>query len=360
MSALNAAAALGALLAEAPEWLPAVTSWEIAEDGDSWILCGSLPDSFGEGRAAKVFGLVAGEHGVEVDDDGRTMKVLLTREDTRMQLYYFRPITGWVVPERCATCPTELGAPDVKFVRLGEGPDAPVICVACRDRMHAAWTTPAGSAPMVVNTVEGTVWTRREQTRGGEPLYAPQERPVCPAFVMATYTELAEHGIAGEADALPMPVGTGPRTSLAALLGDAKPASDSLLHQLAESVRDRLAHEHPKWEDLFCLNLTSFMGERMGPVLRRLIDAEARVAELKAELSVDRLTALFAPTQVPVGVEPPARTTDAWQQAVHHIKGTGCDVCHGRMRLPELCPEGQRLSLAAAASMFGSSSGGAR
>ncbi|MFZ3558131.1 hypothetical protein [Streptomyces sp. BH055] len=69
---------------------------------------------------------------------------------------------------------------------------------------------------------------------------------------------------------------------IAAFLGDAKPASDGLLRQLAASVRDRLGHEHPTWEDLYCLNLTSYMGERMGPVLRRLIDAEARVAELEA------------------------------------------------------------------------------
>ncbi|MCG0066258.1 hypothetical protein L0F81_23700 [Streptomyces tricolor] len=69
---------------------------------------------------------------------------------------------------------------------------------------------------------------------------------------------------------------------LAKLIGDAKPATTRLLEQLAESIRDRREHEHPTWEDLYCLNLVSFMGERMGPVLRRLVDAEARVAELEA------------------------------------------------------------------------------
>jgi hypothetical protein len=153
------------------------------------------------------------------------------------------------------------------------------------------------SAPLVVNTVGGTVWTRRPVKRDGVDLYAPQKCAVCPEFVMATYAELAEHGIAGESFALPMPVGTGAQAGLAELLGDAKPASDGLLRQLAESVRDRLGHEHPTREDLYCLNLTSYMGERMGPVLRRLLDAEARVAELEAARSADKLTALLAPTQ---------------------------------------------------------------
>ncbi|MFH9403318.1 hypothetical protein ACH4JS_26735 [Streptomyces sp. NPDC017638] len=73
------------------------------------------------------------------------------------------------------------------------------------------------------------------------------------------------------------------RAQLAELIGDAQPATSRLLEQLAESVRDRREHDHPTWEDLYCLNLVSWMGERMGPVLRRLLDAEARVAELEAE-----------------------------------------------------------------------------
>ncbi|MCZ0207938.1 hypothetical protein OZK63_21230 [Streptomyces sp. UMAF16] len=64
------------------------------------------------------------------------------------------------------------------------------------------------------------------------------------------------------------------RAQLAELIGDAQPATNRLLEQLAESVRDRREHEHPKWEDLYCLNLGLFMGERMAPVLRRLLNAE--------------------------------------------------------------------------------------
>ncbi len=66
------------------------------------------------------------------------------------------------------------------------------------------------SAPLVVNTKDGTCWTRREATRGGESLYAPEKCGQCPEFVMATLTELAEHGIVGSADALPMPTGPEP------------------------------------------------------------------------------------------------------------------------------------------------------
>lgn len=63
------------------------------------------------------------------------------------------------------------------------------------------------SAPLVVNTVEGAVWTRREATRDGQALYALAGCERCPELAMATYAELAEHGIAGTADALPVPVG---------------------------------------------------------------------------------------------------------------------------------------------------------
>ncbi|WP_309049276.1 hypothetical protein [Streptomyces sp.] len=75
------------------------------------------------------------------------------------------------------------------------------------------------------------------------------------------------------------------RAAIAGLIGDAKPATGDLLKRLAASVRDRREHEHPTWEDLFCLNLVSWMGERMAPVLRRLLDAETRVGELEADLA---------------------------------------------------------------------------
>lgn len=67
------------------------------------------------------------------------------------------------------------------------------------------------SAPLVVNTTDGMVWTLREGTRDGFPLYAPKKCGQCPEFVMATYAELEEHGIVGSAVVLPMPVVPEPR-----------------------------------------------------------------------------------------------------------------------------------------------------
>lgn len=79
------------------------------------------------------------------------------------------------------------------------------------------------SAPLVVNTVEGTVWTLRPETRDGQALYAPEKCGQCPVFVMATYAELAVHGIAGSADVLPVPVGPEPRELFLALYDGVEP-----------------------------------------------------------------------------------------------------------------------------------------
>ncbi|MEU5668985.1 hypothetical protein ABZ749_01180 [Micromonospora sp. NPDC047753] len=66
-------------------------------------------------------------------------------------------------------------------------------------------------------------------------------------------------------------------------------ATDELIASLWRTLAERVDHEHPaKGGDLFCLNLTSFMGERMGPVLARLRAAESKVEELTAELAKAR------------------------------------------------------------------------
>ncbi|MFG2734435.1 hypothetical protein ACGFX7_06390 [Streptomyces harbinensis] len=72
-----------------------------------------------------------------------------------------------------------------------------------------------------------------------------------------------------------------------ALLGpEQRPATDELLLSLAESVRDRREHQHPTGpqEDLFCGNLAGWAGERMGAVLARLADAEAKAGLLGEKL----------------------------------------------------------------------------
>ncbi|GHA28957.1 hypothetical protein GCM10010372_31060 [Streptomyces tauricus] len=94
-----------------------------------------------------------------------------------------------------------------------------------------------------------------------------------------------------ELGAIPVPGGDATpltpeqRAKLSEQLGDAKPATTGLLLGFGDAVRNRCEHEHPTWEDLYCMNLSSYMGERMAPVLRRLLDAEAeieRLSELEA------------------------------------------------------------------------------
>jgi hypothetical protein len=93
-----------------------------------------------------------------------------------------------------------------------------------------------------------------------------------------------------EIGALPMPIGperltAAERDMVLALIEDAKPARTSLLLSFAEAVRNRREHDHPKWEDFYCLNLSSYMGERSGPVLRRLVDVEAENEQLRARVA---------------------------------------------------------------------------
>ncbi|MFF6781368.1 hypothetical protein [Streptomyces sp. NPDC012510] len=90
------------------------------------------------------------------------------------------------------------------------------------------------SAPLVVNTVDGAVWTRRDGSRDGEALYAPEKCGACPQFVMVTLTELAELGIVGSADVLPVPVLPEPLSS----------ERDCLRAAFVEAL-DNAHHTHP-------------------------------------------------------------------------------------------------------------------
>ncbi|MFI2033680.1 hypothetical protein ACH470_03110 [Streptomyces bottropensis] len=77
------------------------------------------------------------------------------------------------------------------------------------------------------------------------------------------------------------------RAALASFIGEVtKPAEIGLVLSLGESVRNAREHDHTtQREDWFCMNLASFMGERMGPVLRRLLDLEAEQQTLNEALS---------------------------------------------------------------------------
>ncbi|MGW2210158.1 hypothetical protein [Streptomyces sp. NPDC001781] len=82
------------------------------------------------------------------------------------------------------------------------------------------------------------------------------------------------------------------RSTIESLLGGAKPATTVLVQQMAKAVQDRAAHEHPTWEDLYCLNLVSWMGERTAPVLRRLLDAESQAERYRTAWRTARTRAL--------------------------------------------------------------------
>ncbi|MET8411731.1 hypothetical protein ABZV34_27160 [Streptomyces sp. NPDC005195] len=89
-----------------------------------------------------------------------------------------------------------------------------------------------------------------------------------------------------------VPIPAERRAALLAQLGSAQPASDDLVHDLAAKVRERAQHDHSACrEDLHCLNLLWHMGDRMGPFLRRLLDVEADVERLTAEVSTLRRAA---------------------------------------------------------------------
>jgi hypothetical protein len=71
-------------------------------------------------------------------------------------------------------------------------------------------------APELLRTFDGAEWELRSTTQTGTALYAVKGSPkCCPPYVMATLTELAEHGIqsaelaaaVAELGALPVPAG---------------------------------------------------------------------------------------------------------------------------------------------------------
>ncbi|MFJ5259128.1 hypothetical protein ACIQAC_01455 [Streptomyces sp. NPDC088387] len=112
------------------------------------------------------------------------------------------------------------------------------------------------------------------------------------AFALESAQLLQSPETAAELDQLRERVAAAPaelaideRSALARQLGDTSPATTGLIVSLVKAIRNVREHDHPTWEDLYCFNLLSFMGERMGPVLRRLLNAEARVAELEQLLA---------------------------------------------------------------------------
>jgi hypothetical protein len=102
------------------------------------------------------------------------------------------------------------------------------------------------SAPLVINLRDGSVWERRATTTAGIALYVVAGAASgCPMAVMATEVELAERGIVGTADVLPVPVGPGSRT-LDVVEDELTGANLSLWEEEQLTARLRLALESAK------------------------------------------------------------------------------------------------------------------
>ncbi|MEV4232744.1 hypothetical protein AB0J81_37910 [Streptomyces bobili] len=92
--------------------------------------------------------------------------------------------------------------------------------------------------PLVVNTKDGSCWWRRAVTQSGHGLYAlAAVQGEVPELVLSTLAELAEHGLASMAFALPMPSGPEPRDVEDELTG----ANLSLWEEEQTTARLRLA-----------------------------------------------------------------------------------------------------------------------
>lgn len=144
ISAHTAASALLDLLDTRPDWLPTVTSWELFQEADGGhSLNGGLPDADQmQGGYERLQWIAAAFDGGMFQDDGSHYWARFQWDGVQFGLYQFRPVQRWIVPATCATCPAPLsGEPGAAFVRVGDGRDAPVICVPCRDEMHRRWLT---------------------------------------------------------------------------------------------------------------------------------------------------------------------------------------------------------------------------
>lgn len=159
-------------------------------------------------------------------------------------------------------------------------------------------SAPSTRDPLVVNTQDGSCWTRRAVTREGRGLYGLEGTAKdAPELVLSSLADLAGHGLASMADALPMPVG--PRT-LDVVEEELTGASLSLYEEELETARLRLALASAQ------RGRRELRSQVAGLLAERHVTNEAlddAVKELRAResasvaRSADRLTAFFAPPQ---------------------------------------------------------------
>lgn len=103
-------------------------------------------------------------------------------------------------------------------------------------------SAPVSHHPLVVNTADGSCWTRRAVSRDGRGLYALAGSVAeVPDEVLVSLADLAELGIVGSAFALPMPVGPVPRSELDQARDDVMGACLARWEEEQDNARLRLA-----------------------------------------------------------------------------------------------------------------------
>lgn len=146
----QAAEHLGSLLRSS--WLPPIRHCEVAETDGTWGVHLELdPDATSD--PARTMQQFAADTGAALTDNGHgllTVDLSTIGSAVPVRVWHLKPNPRWPVPDQCATCPTPLA--NTSYVRLipggatdDEARTAPVICVACRDRMYAAWPAHAAT-----------------------------------------------------------------------------------------------------------------------------------------------------------------------------------------------------------------------
>lgn len=157
----------------------------------------------------------------------------------------------------------------------------------------------------MVNTTDGTVWVLHTVTSAGLALYAVAGACSCPSFLLATLAELAERGITGRADVLPVPVGPEPDAVRLALFEEELAATGRLRLALESAQRGRreLRARVAELEALTPAPVQTCRVCGAGYTYGEPCSTCAFRARMAAEsgptpdVSADRLTRLFAPVQ---------------------------------------------------------------
>jgi hypothetical protein len=162
-------------------------------------------------------------------------------------------------------------------------------------------SAPTSHDPLVVTTKDGVTWLRRAVVEG-RGLYAVTDSCKCPEYLMATLAELAEHGIARQADVLPMPVGPEPRSELDQARDDVMGACLARWEEEQENARLRLALASAQRGRRVLRARVAELEAELADYTEPDVDGAGRTyesyyPERSVEASADKLTRFFAPSQ---------------------------------------------------------------